>query len=310
MNWTLRPEQLDNFALLEGRKDRTRYDFDASTASQPRYEFSNPFSTVLMNVDLRALAERDATLDIQKTVDRDQATCLTKCLELEKLQLACERQEEARTRNSKQFARQRVSSTALSRARAQSARSARRCTPDCVQVVCVGDCPEKANSEPCMICRKKTCNGSCTLTPYDAHIRGKTEPVIKARPSRPKSCNLCTKDSTTRQINASQLALGRPKSSNSTYSYTRRSQRQTLSIRSTNLSADLSENMSTVTIRGTRTPPRIRSARMRGRDSVAPHKAYHSQRRISLTSNTMRPVFDQTVRKRPKSSRSHVGEVS
>lgn len=64
MNWSLRPERLDAYALFEGKKDRHRYDFDATYIRQPRYEFSDTFSPALMKLDLRALAESEATLEV------------------------------------------------------------------------------------------------------------------------------------------------------------------------------------------------------------------------------------------------------
>lgn len=60
----MRPEKLDDFAFLESKKDRYRYDFDASYIRQPRYEFSGTFSPALQAIDLRAIAERDAVLEV------------------------------------------------------------------------------------------------------------------------------------------------------------------------------------------------------------------------------------------------------
>ena len=70
MNWSLRPERLDAYAMFEGKKDRHRYDFDATFIRQPRYEFSEVFSPALMKLDLRLVAESEATLDVSFCIFR------------------------------------------------------------------------------------------------------------------------------------------------------------------------------------------------------------------------------------------------
>ena len=70
MNWSLRPERLDAYAMFEGKKDRHRYDFDATFIRQPRYEFSEVFSPALMQLDLRLVAESEATLDVSFCIFR------------------------------------------------------------------------------------------------------------------------------------------------------------------------------------------------------------------------------------------------
>ena len=60
----------DAYAIFEGKKDRHRYDFDATFIRQPRYEFSEVFSPALMKIDLRLVAESEATLDVSFCIFR------------------------------------------------------------------------------------------------------------------------------------------------------------------------------------------------------------------------------------------------
>lgn len=249
---------------------------------------------------------------------------LTRCLELEKLQLATEKLEESKSSKTRQFMRQRSASTALSRARAQSARSAKaanttKCAQDCVQVVCVGDCPEKQS--PCSICNKRTCNESCTPTPYTNHTRqpsadNSIEPP-KQRQPRPTSCGPCAKPNQASKINKQQTNMGRPRSSHSTFSQAKKAVREPYGLR-TSLQQleindiDVSGNSHNKILSLRPTSSRVRSARSRrGRDTIAPHKSYHSQRRISLTANSIRPVFGANLtsanKKRARSAKSASG---
>lgn len=196
-----------------------------------------------------------------------------------------------------------------------------QCTPDCVQVACVGDCPDKVHATSvCPKCDRKGCSGICKPTPYSNHSRlpadldTSANVKAKARAQRPKSCSSCLRVSNpARETNAQQLSLGRPKSSHTTYSRARKSVRRTTDLRKT--PTDLSANIDRDQLRtpasgcAITSPPRARSARTRrGRDSIAPHKSYNSQRRISLTTATIRPVFGVNLangKQRAKSARSY-----
>lgn len=248
---------------------------------------------------------------------KDEAKLLTRCLELERLQLATEKLEDSKSSKTRQYSKQRSSSAALSKSRAQSARSARgastKCAQDCVQVICVGDCPEKLSATPCSSCHKRTCNESCTPTPYSSHTRqhnggnNSIEPT-KPRIPRPTSCGPCSKSNPAQKLNKKQTQLGRPRSSHSTYSQAKKSTgRQTYHMQTTVQQLDISEPEFEYPDNIIRTE-RVRSARARrGRDTIAPHKSYHSQRRISLTANSIRPVFGVKVappKRRARSAKS------
>ena len=248
---------------------------------------------------------------------KDEAKLLTRCLELERLQLATEKLEESKFSKTRQYSRQRSASTALSKTRAQSARSARgsgstKCAQDCVQVICVGDCPEKISASPCSSCHKKTCNGSCTPTPYSGHTRQHSgtqsiEPT-KTRIPRPTSCGPCSKSNPAQKLNKKQTQLGRPRSSHSTYSQAKKSTaRQTYQLHTTVQQLDINEPEFEYPDNIIRTN-RVRSAKIRrGRDTIAPHKSYHSQRRVSLTANSIRPVYGVKLpspKRRARSARS------
>ncbi|XP_067933514.1 uncharacterized protein [Watersipora subatra] len=311
MEWHMRPERLDSRAIVEGKRDRHRYDFDASYIRQPKYEFSNVFSPALMSLDLRALAEREASLEMKPKVDKIEAKIMMRCFELEKLQLATEKVEDSRFSKTKQYIRQRSASSALSKLRAQSAKSTRsssKCAQECTQVICVGDCPEK--SMPCSTCNKKSCNGICVPVSYSLHTRLPEESLTetKYRLPRPKSCSSCSKPSNpAKKINQQHTQMGRPKSSHSTYAHAKKSHRQVLDLRGSTQQLDVNQIPYDEKIhnRPQTSPSRLKSAKTRkGRDSVAPHKSYYSQRRMSLTANTVRPVFDNQV-KRILSAKSH-----
>lgn len=215
-----------------------------------------------------------------------------RCLEFERLQLATEKVEDSRFSKTRQYIRQKSASSTLSRSRVQSAKSSKvnsKCTADCTQVACVGDCPEK--SLLCSSCNKKSCSGCCASQQYVDYTRltadnnvGKTK-----KATRPSSCNSCSREiSIVKKLNQRQTQLGRPKSSHYTYSQAKKSVRQPLDLRATTQQLDFNE--STLDCRPS-TAPNSR----RGRDSVAPHKSYYSQRRVSLTANTIRPVYGVSV---------------
>lgn len=245
---------------------------------------------------------------------------IKRCLELEKLQLATEKIEDSRSSKTKQFSRQRTSALSLSKPRAQSARMSRaqsargarastKCTPDCTQVACVGDCPEKASIVPCSTCNKRSCYGSCAPTPYSSHSRLPSEAIdnSKNKPPRPTSCKSCSKETNpSKKINTQQTQLGRPKSSHSTYSQAKKSVvRQSLELKPSNPQLDLDLTMVIMDRPNTAPEFGLRSSRCRrGRETVAPHKSYHSQRRTSLSANTIRPVYGVTLNSPKRRARS------
>ena len=221
-----------------------------------------------------------------------------RCLELEKLQLATEKSEESRYSKTRQYIRQKSATSSLSKSRVQSGRSrpgSSKCVQDCTQVVCVGDCPEKTLS--CTSCSKANCNGSCNVIPYSNHTRVAEDSLgqTKYRLPRPKSCGSCSKDSNpAKKINQQQTQRGRPKSSHITYSHAKKSVRQVMDLQASTQQLDVNQIPIDDRIhnRPRTAPVRLKSARSRkGRDSVAPHKSYSSQRRISLTAHTVKTVF-------------------
>lgn len=228
--------------------------------------------------------------------------------------------EEYRGGRSKLFQKQRISSASVLRGQNggnKPGRMSSQCTQDCVQLACVGDCPDKMHSSlTCSKCNKKCCNGTCNSTPYSNHSRlsndldSKANIKVKAnRSQRPKSCSSCSMtNNPAREINARHVSLGRPKSSHFTYSRAKKSSKRAAELKKTLVelsvnSDQLDDNQTSLHV------PRARSARVRrGRDTVAPHKSYHSQRRISLTTATIRPVFGvnpSSGRQRAKSARSY-----
>lgn len=223
-----------------------------------------------------------------------------RCFELEKLQFNTEKTEDGRYSKTRQYIRQKSASSGLSKARVQSAKSARpnssKCAPDCTQSVCVGNCIGK--SLACLRCNKKSCDGTCATAPYTIHSRLTDDGMgqTKHRLPRPKSCGPCSKETNpAKKVNQQQTELGRPRSSHCTYSQAKKSVRQAMDLRASTqqLSVDqIPLDNSHNHRRPVTAPVRLKNCRYwKGRESVAPHKSYNSQRRISLTTNSVRPVF-------------------
>ncbi|XP_035678640.1 uncharacterized protein LOC118417261 [Branchiostoma floridae] len=222
---------------------------------------------------------------------------------------------------------QRPSSRAASRSGASRERSAalakpkagqgKPCHPDCVQPMCAGNCTQKRvpSGRVCIYCRQRYCTGTCKEHGYDSHQRQppREEEDKKGSPSRlarPRSCTPChsKQRSNAAVINENNTVLGRPKSSNITFSRGQSSVpskpiREHTYVSSKSKSNDAHKHDKTTAARpptGKRTPG--------GRDKVMPGKSFSSQRRHSLTDLTATTRDKQstngtTKRKRPKTAK-------
>lgn len=321
----LRPEKFDSVYIPGLPKgDRRKYDFDAENVDIPLYEFASPLSETTRQLDLRDLCRRDRNwrddplLAKVEPVDEGEALFVDRLMELHKLQLKTEENEDvkkeraksARMRNNGSGVRSRVGS-----ARVQSARQRERwCCPDCTQPACVGNCPTKEDVyPPCLICREKHCAGTCTENAYCAHTRldrsdAGLEKSKTRLQTRPRSCGHCQRRHNAKLINANNLILGRPRSGHATFSRGQSSQKPTDlrpksaggALVSTELEKDFEklglepvvddrkDSISQRPSTACSSSSRRSSYRLKGRAGVIPGKSYFSQRRNSLTDSSSR----------------------
>ncbi|XP_013396138.1 uncharacterized protein LOC106163173 isoform X2 [Lingula anatina] len=310
----LRPEHLDSVYEPDGRRDISKFDFDADNVDIPVYDFKYPLTGGFEKMDWRDLVETmifreegsDDKLDWRdmtkkRPTHKYEENMVDRLIEMERHQIDTEDWEEEKRernqRNASQLTRQRNSVTNLTRGmssvqRVQSAKARdRRCVMDCVQPACVGDCLTKRNAmDVCISCRQKDCDGQCANSLYESHSRSSGQLGNGEKPSlsqRPKSCNPCSRPNTAKYINANNVVLGRPKSGNATYSRGQASLRPKDLRPQTPISASLVGEFNKLGIDPNLPPPRPSTGkrRPRGRNAIIPGKTYFSQRRDSLTEN-------------------------
>ncbi|CAH1270604.1 FAM217A [Branchiostoma lanceolatum] len=243
---------------------------------------------------------------------------IERLMEFERLQLQTIQWEMEKSRPSSRAASRsgagRDRSAALAKPKAGQGKP---CHPDCVQPMCAGNCIQKRvpSGRACIHCRQRYCTGTCKEHGYDSHQRQppREEDDRKGSPSRltrPKSCTPChsKQRSNASVINENNTVLGRPKSSNTTFSRGQSSapskpirEHTYASSKSKSNDAQKHEKTAARPPTGRRTPG--------GRDKVMPGKSFSSQRRHSLTDLTATQARDKqstngtTKRKRPKTAK-------
>ncbi|ELT88860.1 hypothetical protein CAPTEDRAFT_190672 [Capitella teleta] len=259
----LRPEQLDLLHIREyPETDFRKFDYEITNTLQPNYDFAFPFSEQFVRVDFREIASLSAKSKTdswtehtkQQPLDEDEAKVIDRIYRI--CQLAAESAEMDRSRKERS-AQNRLSSRTRLGSRVVTARGwkDRKCTPDCVQPMCSGDCPDKhlTFSYPCDKCREKDCQGQCSRSTYASRSRSS---VTSSPPPKPVTRHAkCISCKYKHDIDAFNSRRTNPKPNPSL--------------------ADSSDSVMTFTA----------SRRRSGRAAITPHKSYYSQRRLSLTGN-------------------------
>nr|KAG5687253.1 hypothetical protein BaRGS_016428 [Batillaria attramentaria] len=334
----LRPEKLDAIYVPEDKRDMRRFDFDAENVDLPPYEFKCPLPDKLMNVNLR-LCAREGTdwRDSLKTLPLNSVSAnvsgmMDRLVELEKMQIVTEDWETKRLR---QLGRPRPQnaagsgSTISGGSRATSARIRdRRCCGNCLQAACVGDCPDKrlnaTASGRCEKCRQPLCTGACQDSRYEQRMRhsrssdalelevGPPPPQPARSPSR--GCVSCQRRHTAKLINANNVVLGRPKSSNATFSRGKASlrPRDLRPASAVNMNTSMLKDFERLGIEPQQPSPPTKSPyqRPRSRNGLLPGKSCRSNRKYSLTDVTYTGRKKKSVRTKASSGRQSAQAVS
>ncbi|XP_019628947.1 PREDICTED: uncharacterized protein LOC109473512 [Branchiostoma belcheri] len=242
---------------------------------------------------------------------------IERLMEFERLQLQTIQWEMEKSRPSSRAASRSGASRERTAALAKpKAGQGKPCHPDCVQPMCAGNCVQKRvpSGRLCIHCRQRYCTGTCKEHCYDSHQRQPPrEEDNKGSPSRitrPKSCTPChsKQRSNATVINENNAVLGRPKSSNTTFSRGQSSvpskpiREHTYGSKSKSNDAHKHDKTAARPPTGRRTPG--------GREKVMPGKSFSSQRRHSLTDLTATTRDKQSTngngtakRKRPKTAK-------
>ena len=291
----LRPERLDSIYIPENKKDPRRFDFDAENFDIPPYDFGNPIPEPYSKLDFKLIAKQNYEWrDIIKTKPKEEyiERYLDRIIDIEKNQLETE-----------EWEGKRLKQTQIRRPRNLSARPRdRRCCSTCLQPACVGDCPDKCTSDNvCTLCRQPLCEGYCREMTYDDRMRHEREEEDEIKTYlRPSSriCKCCQTKHNAKLINANNLLLGRPKSSNSTYSRGQSSTKpkdlRPCSV--SDINADVLKDFEKLGIEPSRPIP-PKPNRPRSRSLLIPGKSYNSNRKDSITD------LERLRRRKPKSAK-------
>ncbi|KAK6186363.1 hypothetical protein SNE40_008411 [Patella caerulea] len=295
----LRPETLDAIYVPEDRKERKRYDFDANNVDIPPYEFQCPIPKAYQHLEFsiiakqglswRSLTEMPQSKNIERFFDR--------LISLEKMQQETV-ESEIRVKSRPQSRRQLSSRTGSAKSRDK------RCSNSCLQLACVGDCPDKTANDICKTCLQTFCNGSCLMS-YEQHMRQpRTEEAPKVAPRQnPRCCSSCLKKHTAKFINANNTLLGRPRSGNATFSrginYIKpRDLRPKSAAVISSTSLQQLEDLGIEPCQSTSRPSTAMSGRPRSRNGLLPGKSFSSNRKCSITD----PRPKSTIKVRSKSA--------
>ncbi|PVD20530.1 hypothetical protein C0Q70_18686 [Pomacea canaliculata] len=320
----LRPEKLDAIYIPQDKRDMRRFDFDAGNVELPPYEFKSPVPDSLENVNLRLCAKdgvswrEQVSPGLVASLPQNVVGMVNRLVELEKYQLVTQEWE---ARKLRQQNKRQLSSSGGGQNRATSARVRdKRCCGLCLQAACVGDCPEKhlnvSGGGRCDRCFQLLCPGSCQDTKYEQRMRltrsgsgildlSDNPPPLPPRPVS-LGCHSCQQRHNAKLINANNILLGRPKSSNSTYSRGKASAspHDLRPLSAASLNASLLKDFERMGIEPqqvatiAKRPP----SRLRSRNGLVPGKSLRSNRRESLTeaSHNRKRKF---VFRRPRTAR-------
>ena len=310
----LRPEKVDGIYTPEyARGDRRKYDFDALNILQPAYTFSQPLSEEMMDQNLTALSQEDSNWrENVKNIPEDDIECeiVDRLIEFERLQSKTHEYEQARKERLAKQARVREAKGKVGNTiRHQGAKlRERKCCSDCMQLLCMGNCVEKgpAKSNLCKTCHDEhPASVNCSENMYSGRMRSERVSLEDEKPKtplppRPKSCHSCQRSHNAKTINANNIALGRPKSCNLTFSRGQDSKRTRLlsQFTATQIPAEVERDLiklgiDPVTMKVETKPavPEEKPKRphtacettTRGRAGIYPGKSYFSQLRSSIT---------------------------
>ena len=311
-NLKLRPEKADALHVPWAKGDQRKYDFDAEHLDQPTYQFKEPLSSQMSNLNLRDLSKTEKhwrEMVSLKPVDAVESKLISRLIEFEKLQRKTIEMEKERKLRGVRGVKSRVP-TPQSNSRS---RLDMNCCPECIQAACVGNCPnKKLPSGVCIFCSEKDCKENCQNSVYESRTRtadrcnfddqdSKFSKTATAAVARPRTCPSCQQKYlyNSRPANGSQTSrvMSRPRSG---YSLQRTNSVKAKELKPKpcmlNNEIDLEEEFAKLGIvpaAGDEEgwPERSRpltagsgsARRLRGRAAILPGKSFFSQRKESLT---------------------------
>ncbi len=315
----LRPEKIDSLHIPLPKGDRKKYDFDASFVEVPPYEFKSPISEQLQHFNFREASRSEKHWCVQakyKPKSALELKLMDRLIEMERLQRKSE-DIECGKRYRLQSARHRARSAVSRDTQRQTVKlvrdTSRKCTVDCVQMACVGDCPTKMEVESslCLVCRKMNCVGNCSGDMYDPHSRSERDEVLDDK-CRPKTAGVrpvrTAYTPTTpirangKTLNSANSILNRPKSGHSRGSVRLRESRPQ-TVGGTSSKSNLEDDFDKLGLESQDEEDKAAKPKFRGRASVVPGKSYFSQRRNSLTDIAREIKMRALTKKRTKSAK-------
>ena len=316
----LRLDQTDSVYVELPHGDRSRFDFDAGCSDVPDYPYSSVLPPPLQDYNLKEFSPGEKRWkDLLKQCELDVAEekMFQRLVEIAKLDKQTEDLENNRRERLKSSRGNRcrtpsssggltlnstVTSTIVNVSqKARQRELEKRCSSDCVQPACVGDCHASQTPEEfiqrCPHCRKTLCLGQCGADCYHGGPTSSRRVQIEVPPpSKPdirhKMCNVCQCNAAKKAqaINSNNNMLGRPRSGNLTFSRG-----------ASMITREVSEGPRIDKLTGTR--------RRRGRAAIIPGKSFFSQRRNSLTDLTAVDARPKTPSGNKKRSKSAVNRI-
>ena len=308
-NLKLRPEKADALYVPWAKGDQRKYDFDAEHLEQPTYEFKDPLSSQMLNLNLKDLSRTDKNWrDIVsvRPIDALESKLISRMIEFERLQRKTIDMERERKLRGTRGARNKAATLQTN----SKTRLDMNCCPDCIQVACVGNCPgKKLPSGVCIFCSEKDCKENYQNSVYDSRTRAEKcnnvaeDQDVKIKPPlpRPRTCTSCQQKYNTIKPASftNNRVMSRPRSSNSVLRNNSFRPKE-LKSRSClpNNDFDLDEEFAKLGIVATadeeegglreRNRPHTAGCirRLRGRAAILPGKSFFSQRKESLTDIT------------------------
>lgn len=309
----LRPEKLDHIYVPENKRSWKRFDFDADHVDIPPYEFKSPLPDAFGNLDLSQLVKlKQNWRDHIRHIPREEcaAELFDRVVELEKLQ---QETEEWEVKRAVQISLKK-NQVPLKRTPPIKPKD-KRCCPGCLQLACVGDCPDKSVQLFCCdTCKQPYCTGTCRDIKYEQRMRQSRIDIDELPPTKvtnSRTCASCLRKNNSKFINANNVVLGRPKSCNSTYSRGQNSLKpkdMRPSRVETPVNSTLIKSLEKLGMEPYQQTKQVNSRiqRPRSRNSVFPSKSYFSQRKDSITeqetAGTKKKKLKQQKVKRPKTA--------
>ena len=306
-NIQLRPEKIDDLHVPKPRGDPRKYDFDVGNTNIPPYEFCYPLADELNGFDFKLVLRSDKSWRELSNYDpacEEEGAMIERLVEFEKLQRKTEEwemQRQQRLASARHRARLGVASTIRTQT-LKLVRENKKCTVDCVQPACVGDCPSKSDPAVlscCLICGGNSCIGTCFGNMYESHSRAPRDAQEDKRSTATERQKAAAKPPTCNYLSHTNASMARLKFPPKWPPMTTRS-REGRARSALGVHTRLEEEVSKLDL--TADSEDLVHPRMRGRAGQQPGKSIFSQRRDSLTDSS-RDTKLRNLRKRARSAK-------